>query len=239
MFSAILLVMSSEKSRKAAGYVWIVAGLALIVLSLLAAFHWQLPGVDFLLNLMSKATGPYLYLAAFVAIIIEGIYFVGNFFPGSTIVILLAILSQGSGSLSFLAVVLTVFIGWSLAGLINIYLAKHYRNKILTKINEAEEEFEIKDRPWTTWFPAFRANYEVTQIIEGGDPKKVFFSSLRVKAWACGGASLYTLVFPYLVNIDEISNEAGFLSLIPIALIMCVVGFWKLWQHPKLDFSSD
>ncbi|MAZ56187.1 hypothetical protein CL653_00120 [bacterium] len=216
----------NSRTQRTSAYVWLLAGIALGTLSLLAAFHWEVPGVDWLLGVLANATGPYLYLAAFTAILIEGIYLVGNFFPGSTIVVLLAIISQSGGSWSFLGVIVAIFSGWCLSGIINIYVAKYYRSRVIDALEH--DNLVISDRPWTTWFPAFRANYEVTQVIEGHSPLKVFFSSVRVKVWACIGAGVYTLIFPHFIDVNEITNQQGFLSLLPLALIMCGVGIWKL-----------
>ena len=73
------------------------------------------------------------------------------------------------------------------------------------------------------------------QIAEGGNPLKVFLSSVRVKFWASLAATVYVLVIPYFIDIHTITNDEGFASVIIIAGISFAVGLYKL----KVHFSSD
>ena len=84
---------------------------------------------------------------------------------------------------------------------------------------------------FTTWYPAFRANHEVAQIVEGGNPLKVFLSSLRVRLYASIFAGTVTYVSALLVDLEDISNEEGFVSLLIVALIMLMVGGVKIRAH--------
>jgi hypothetical protein len=221
--------MRSHTSELYSAWVWIFAALSIFIYSVLGLLGFKLPGVEQLVNWLSIASGWQIYVAAFVSIFIEGLYFIGSFFPGSTLVIIVAILAQFISPLSFLLIIGVIFIGWCLAGVANIFFAKLYRQAVIR--NLANEEPEVKDRVWTTWFPAFRANYEVAQITEGGDAWKVFLSSVRVKLWASGAAALYALIIPFFIDITKISNEEGFLSLIIVGLITLAVGVVKLRNY--------
>lgn len=213
--------------------VWILAGLSLLVYCTIGFLNTSIPGAEELISFLSAVEGKYIYIAAFLSIFIEGLYFVGSFFPGSTLVVILAILSQLSGFVIFAGTILAIFFGWCLAGVVNIWLAKQYRSKIVRL--QGGEKYEIKDRVWTTWFPAFRANYEVAQIMDGGNALDVFFSSVRVKLWTSLVATLYVLILPIFVDIKEVSNEEGFVTVAVVAIISFIVGGVKLKKY--FDFS--
>ena len=114
----------------------------------------------------------------------------------------------------------------------NIYFAKVYRNKIV-KLAHCED-YHVKDRVWTTWFPAFRSSYEVAQVTEGGHPMKVFISSLRVKFWATLFVGSLALIIPFMLNINNLSDRENFLTISVVFCISFIVGFRKI----KGYFSS-
>ncbi len=226
---ADLQITQNSKRELNSAIVWIVAGAALVAYGIIGLFNVAIPGVEELVVAISSVDGTYILLAAFLAVFIEGLYVIGSFFPGSTLVVLLAILSQLAGPWMFAATIVTIFIGWCLAGAVNILLARSYRSRIA--LLSGESEYKIQDRFWTTWFPTFRANYEVAQVIDGGDPLKVFYSSVRVKLWASGVMALAALSIPLFIDVNELSNEEGFASLLVVAIISFVVGGMKLRNH--------
>jgi len=162
----------SSKKELYSAVVWILAGLSLVAYTIIGFINASIPGVEELVAFLSSVEGRYIYLAAFVSIFIEGLYFIGSFFPGSTLVVILAIFSQSAGVAAFFATTFFIFAEWCLAGIVNMLFAKAYHSKV-ARLRE-DDEYQIKDRLWTTWFPAFRANYEVAQIIDGGNSFKVF-----------------------------------------------------------------
>jgi hypothetical protein len=198
------------------GYVWLCSGLGLGLYALLGLVGVRVPGIEELVALVSQAEGWEFMAAGFLAILIEGLYFVGNFFPGTSIVMLLAILSSMGDWWQFLLTVTVIFLGWCLAGLINILLA--YRT--FQQRHAPEHVFIVHDNVWLTWLPAFRANYEVSQIAAGGRLREVLFSALRVRlvtaVWASGAAALIA----YTVDLTAIDNQEGFRSLLFFVLIM-------------------
>lgn len=211
------------------GLVWVLSGLALTIYGVMGLFNKNIPGVEELVAFLSSADGIYIYVAAFISIFLEGLYFIGSFFPGATLVLVLAILSQVGGVLVFLGTILTIFIGWCIAGVVNVTLAKTYHLKTVgTKYNL---DYQVRDRIWVTWFPAFRANYEVAQVTEGGNPHKVFLSALRVRFWAVVFMALSALVIPLFINIHEVSNQEGFISVAVVSVISFVVGGVKLHAY--------
>lgn len=122
-----------------------------------------------------------------------------------------------------------IFTGWSLSGLINIYLAKIYRSKII-KLQHSED-YHIKDRLWTTWFPAFRSSYEVSQVIEGGHPFKVFISSLKVRCWATLFIGIFALLIPFVIDINNSSNQENFLTIFIVFCISLIVGIKNIKNY--------
>jgi hypothetical protein len=222
--------MESTPQKHTSSYygalVWIVSGITLSTYGLLGLLHVGIPGVEELVGFLENADGIYIYIAAFLAIFLEGLYFFGNFFPGSTIILILTILSQAGGPGVFIGTIATIFFGWCTAGAVNIFMAHTYQKKVLGSL--IEPKTVVSDNLFTTWFPAFRANYEVAQIAEGGNPWRVFLSSVRVKFIVSLGMLVVTFFIPYVIDIKEVDNEEGFLSVAVIATIFFVVGIYKL-----------
>ena len=69
-----------------------------------------MPGVEELVSWLSRVEGWHITLAAFVTVFIEGLYFVGSFFPGATMVVLLALFSQFAGWGLFALTILLIFV---------------------------------------------------------------------------------------------------------------------------------
>ncbi len=212
--------------EKNAGYVWIFSGVALLIYALLTILNQNIPGVEQLVSFVESISIHYILLAAFLVIFIEGLYVVGSFFPGSTLVVILAVLSNVDGFNTFLLTILSIFLGWCLAGFVNILFASLYRGKLLGQVHAPQ--YAVKDRPLTTWFPAFRANYEVAQILEGGGALEVLLSSFRVKLVVSSIMLVITYLLPMVIDVREISNEEGALSLLIVVTISFVVGTIKI-----------
>lgn len=211
--------------QKRAGYVWLISATALGGYATLGLLDVAVPGVEELVGVLSSAQGWQFYVAGFLAILLEGLYVIGNFFPGSTIVILLAILSGFGGWMQFALTIFSIFVGWCIAGAINIYVAHKSLRRHAAPL---PEQFEVKDRVWLTWFPAFRANYEVAQVVAGGNPLTVLISSIRVRFFASLGAAVVAAVATLLIDINTINNEEGFISVLLIVCIMVVVGIRQI-----------
>lgn len=217
-----------NRSKLYGGIVWMLSAVALLTYGYFGLTNTNVPGVEEFVDFVSSAEGVWIYAAAFLAIFFEGLYFIGSFFPGSTFVLLIAIVAQAGGTLQFLGVILTVFIGWIFAGLVNIYGARFFSK---TMLKDAQKLQDIEDNAGMTWFPAFRANTEVAQIAEGHPKREVFLSSLRVKAYASVGAAVYALIIPFIIDIQELNNEEGFWGLSVIAAISFGVGVYKVWEY--------
>ena len=216
--------------KKNPGLVWIVAGMGLFTYATIGFLGQGIPGVENLVTWLNGLSGNWIVLAAFVAILIEGLYFVGSFFPGSTIIILVAVLSQTQSWLVFFSTILAIYLGWVMAGLINVLLA-HKLKKLHTQ--DTQDEVDIKDRLFTTWYPAFRANQEVAQVVAGAKPGQVFLSSLRVKTIASFFAALGVASLPLFIDITELSNEEGFTTVFIVGAISLIVGLSLTYKQNK------
>lgn len=221
-----------DKSQLYAGIIWIISAITLMIYGFLLLSNSQIPGVVEIVKFLSNIDEKYIYLSAFVSVFIEGLYFIGSFFPGASLVMIVTIVSGANGYITFLITLLMIFIGWSLAGLVNVYLAKIYRNKII-KIGHLDE-YHIKDRIWTTWFPAFRSSYEVAQVIEGGHPIKVYISSLKVRFLATLFVGGLALIVPLIFDINKTSDNESFLTIFIVFAISLIVGIIKVRKYYSL-----
>lgn len=213
-------------SEKRSALVWIISGLFLLCYGGLGLLQFTIPGVQELSSFIEDMSGMHLYTAAFLSILFEGLYIIGNFIPGSTLVILLAILSQAGGTTSFLLTIFAIFVGWCVAGGINIFLTARLINQDSV---QTTEELTVHDRFLTTWYPAFRANYEVAQVVAGIPVRTVLWSSIRVKIFASIGAALYALIIPFFIDVQNLNNEEGFAIVFGIGITCVVVGVWQ-WR---------
>jgi hypothetical protein len=219
----------TDKSQLYAGITWIISALALAIYGIMLFVNAQIPGMGELMDFLSSIDQKYIYLAAFISIFIEGLYFVGSFFPGASLVMVIAIISGANGYGVFLITLVLIFIGWSFAGLVNIYLAKIYRSKIVKLLHS--DDYKIRDRIWTTWFPAFRSSHEVAQVVEGGHPFKVFISSLRVRFWATLFVGLLALIVPLMFDIQNSSDRESFVTIFIVFCISLIVGIKKIRDY--------
>lgn len=221
-----------DRNKLYAGIVWILSALALAIYNIFLLTNTSVPGMEELVSFLVTIDTKYIYLAALISVFIEGLYFIGSFFPGASLILVLAVISQANSPITLLVTTALIFIGWSLAGIINIYSAKAYRSRII-KLQHSED-YEVKDRIWTTWFPAFRASYEVAQVTEGGKPIKVFISSLKVRFWASLFVGALALIIPFFIDIQEVSNEEGLMAIVVIIIINLWVGISKIKEYYSL-----
>lgn len=219
--------MSKKTSVRISGYVWIVSGIILFGYGLIGLFDRSIPGIEQVVIYLSNVNGRYIYAAAFTVIFIEGLYLIGNFFPGSTMLIILAIGSQIHGFNVFMITISTIFIGWSLSGIINVGLGKMLQTQMIYKTDRIQTSSPVSN-PWLTWFPAFRSNYEVAQIIEGNSMASVILSSIKIKIITSLMMAIVLLIASFFVDVSKIENEEGFLSLAVVAIICISVGLLKI-----------
>lgn len=210
-----------------AGLVWIVSGGFLLLYSSFGLVGFNIPGVEELVMLATMSTGYYLYLASFLSIFLEGLYVVGSFIPGSTLVLMLAMLAGIAHPSVFFFTIVAIFLGWCLAGAVNIFIAAHFLSPSPADL----ETLKVHDRFLTTWYPAFRANYEVAQVASGIPPCQVWWSSVRVKIAASLGAGIYALVLPFFFNIEDTENAEGFAIVLAIGILCIAIGCWQIWHN--------
>lgn len=216
----------TNKSKRNSGLVWIFAGAILTIYGITGLLNTNIPGVENLVNFINSADGYFIYLAAFITIFIEGLYFIGSIFPGSSIVVIIAILSQSLGIIPFILVISTIYIGWILAGLFNLGITKQLSNPQTIKLDYTKNT----KYHWLTWLPSIRANSEVAEIIEGHSFNQVFWASFKVKTYATLTVALLSLIIPYIFDLQKMSNQESFIIIITIALVNYIVGTKKILQ---------
>jgi len=214
----------TDKSLFRSSLVWLIAGVGVCIYATIGILIENIPGVEALILWLETLVGVWVVLAVFVAIIIEGLYFVGSFFPGSSVVVLLAILSQTDSLALFVSTILAIFLGWVISGAVNIYFAKKYAV-------EVDHPVLARDYPLATWLPSFRANQEVAQTVAGIAPLRVFINSTRIKLFASLFMAVIVLVLAQTLDINEISNDEGFATLYVSASVMLIVGIVQLRRY--------
>ena len=219
-------IQVAHRAELYGSFVWILSGSVILIYVSFALLGHKLPGIEELVDFLTTIPQNYIFLAACISMFIEGLYFIGSFFPGTSLVILISILSQSGGLPTFLITMIFVFFGWCLAGGVNILLARFFMKTLVS--HDAKTPYEVKDNADMTWFPAFRANYEVAQVSEGGDPLSVFISSVRVKALTCIGAVFYSLVIAYFIDLQSLEYQEVFRGLAVIGIVTLLVGLVKV-----------
>jgi len=215
-----IYMFQSPRIRSAA--VWFIAALALFVYGTLVLYNTAVPGVADILAIVSGFKKEYIYLAGFLGIFIESLYVVGSFFPGTTLVTLIAVTAQFSGNATLLVAVLFIFAGWLLAGLVNVYAARFFLKKV-----EVQDAL-VSDRIWLTWYPAFRAAHEVASVAEGMPVWRVIVSSIKVKAIMSALLFFGALLVSHIFDVSKMNNTEGVISVYALALVSASVGVWQL-----------
>lgn len=199
------------------GLIWLIAGIGVLAYGCIGIYFDDIPGIELLIDWLQSLAGWWILLAVFIAILIEGLYLVGSFFPGSSIAVLLALLSQTSSLVLFLSTIASIFLGWSIAGLINVYGAKRFALP-------DEPEVRVGDFYLFTWLPSLRANQEVAHTLVGIPPLRVFLWSMKVKFFASLFMMVVVLGLAYILDVNNISDDEGFATLFVSAVIMIGVG---------------
>lgn len=212
-------------NKKYTGLVWIICAISLSIYGALTIADKNVPGIEQLVESLSSVHGGYIYGAAFTSILIEGLYVIGNFFPGSTLIVIIAVISQTGGPFSYILTIFTIFLGWCVAGVINIICARWYSTKLNRPL--VGEHHDSPRDFFVTWFPVFRANYEVAQILEGVNSKKTFLDSTLVKFIICIIMLGLLSIIPMFIDITSLTNREGAISLFFFAGVSLAVGISK------------
>lgn len=213
-----------------AALTWATSGILVMFYAFLGLIGKNIPGISYLVNLLSNLDSNAIYIALVLAMLIEGIYIIGNFFPGSSIIVLLVIGKTTQDISIFLTAIAFVFMAWLLAGLINTMIGLLIKKSFL---DVSPKQNVVSSNKWITWFPAFRANYEVSQVIEGHSWWQVFLVSSRIKLITSFFMVLVLYILSLIIDINEVDNKEGFISLIIVALISIFIGYIKYIQESR------
>ncbi len=221
--------MSRISPSLLSAYVWLLSGICLLAYAFFGLLEHEVYGIEELVLYLSTINGHYIFVAAFLVILIEGIYLIGNFFPGSTILVILVLGSQSQGGIIFFLTTLTIFLGWFLSGFVNIGLGRFLLLKTTRSFSINRKPY-VSANVWLSWFPAFRSNYEVSQIIEGHGIFDVLKSSSQVKFYTSLIMMSVLYIISMFINVSEVNNEEGFFSLFIVAVICLIIGYSKMKQ---------
>ncbi|NBD74118.1 hypothetical protein GVX82_03710 [Patescibacteria group bacterium] len=214
--------MTPATFERKVGVVWLVSAVSVALYALGGLLVPELPGLQQLIALIERAEALSVFATiAFVAGFLEGIYVLGNFFPGSTIVVLVAVLAGVGGVPVFLVTILSVFLGWSLAGGVNVLGARRVAYTEGTS-------HPLPERVWLTWLPSFRASQEVARTVAGASVLDVLVTSTVIKFWTSCAMLGVTALLPFVIDITKLSNEEGFASLLVGAVLMAWIGVLHL-----------
>ncbi len=212
--------MNNNTAHRRSGYVWLISALFLLTYAGLGLSGITVPGVQELVTFISATDGSYIFTAAFLAVLFEGTYLLGSFIPGTTLLTVITIISQAGGPLIFFGTVFSIIIGWCVAGFINIFIIAGLVHK---RPEPGLNQNKVQDNLLMTWYPAFRANYEVAQVVAGLPKLAVFKSATKVRLIASSIAAVVTLIIPLFVDIREVDNKEGFLSVLLVSTVCFAV----------------
>ncbi len=217
------------------GIIWIASGILFIIYEFLNIyFDLNIPGLKEIINLLNNSPDYLIFIISFLVMFIEGLYILGNFFPGSSIIITITSLSQYDGNGKFILIIFIIFLSWTSSGIINMWIAKKYKYILEKRYPPKKNKiFMVKDNILGTWFPSFRSNYEVSQILEGGIFSEVLKSSLRVKFFISIIMGLISYSIAILWDVKKIDDNEGLIFTIFISIIMIIVGVKKIKDYKK------
>jgi hypothetical protein len=207
---------------------WYIAALGLATYGTLVLFETPVPGVADLFALLEGVDAVHIYLTAFVAILFEGVYVVGTFVPGTSIILLSALVSGIGGIDVLMVTTLVLYVGWLCAGLINIFVAKKLTKTPSTHTPHSSSLYMAV----LTCYPSFRAAQEVAEVVRGVRWQSVFVRSAYIKAAALCCFFVGALIVPYVIPTDTISNEEGVFTVYALAVVCVGIGLYHMRGMP-------
>jgi len=113
-------------------------------------------------------------LGLFVSTILEGLVYVGLYFPGSSIIALSVILSDGS-FLSLLGISIVVASSLTLTSLTNYLLGRRFAKKSKGKVNRAEKHMNTRGLLLSSLHPNALAFYFFKLGVDGKSFKEIIY----------------------------------------------------------------
>ena len=203
----------------------------LLVLSL-----WKLgilPAPENILILLENLYGKYGLIGLSIATFLEGIVYLGLYFPGSFIILLSVILSDGS-IISFLTISLVVSVTLTLTSIIN-YISGRY----ITYKENKEKVLLSKKAPskglfWSMIHPNLLAFYFFNEGIKKQNPRKILFVPFLMM--------IYGLVYCWIVYLAKdwfrtaIENP---LVMVTLIVTWIIISFIINYRHKRADLNNS
>lgn len=213
-------------SYKKSAIVWAISSFVFLLYGLCFLFEADFLAVDKVVKFIQEIDTSYIFAAAFITIFIESIYVIGTFFPGSSLVLMFAIIAAINNMSNFSLVIFAIFAGWTLSTLVNILIGKLGSTAGIVH-NKAKENY------WISWFPAFRATEEVAQISCGVKPIRVFISSFKIKFVTSLIMAGIAFALSKTADINNVSSEEGYLASFLACAICLTVAVFKFINYKK------
>ena len=202
---------------------WVRPGLpsfALAALFVLFAVLYRalgLPTPSEVVDLASRLYSDYGVAVILAASFIEGLFVISFYFPGSAVLLLAVLLSDGDlntlGAFGLLA-----WIGTSLAGIVNYYLGKLGYYSLLEKFGYASRvdkmRSKMKVRPYLTWWSAgFHPTVLSVAFVCAGIARLGLLSTLAkgvatIAFWITVWLSLYAVAFQDEITVRDAGNDS-------------------------------
>jgi len=190
-----------------------------------------LPPVNELIQIIEKGFQHYGLIFLFVGLIVEGLFMVGFYFPGS-IVAFMAVLTLGKTYSDIFLIILIGSFALILVNIFNYILGKYGYYKVLEKfgarnvIERMKRRFNKNQRGTILLFsssPNFLAIISIYAGIVKTDLKKYLrFVSICVVFWV-SLVSAVLFIFFHNINLSESSDNIGWIAFIIILI-------WAVWE---------
>lgn len=227
----MLYVMQLDRLRKAtskilevtvAGHIPYLLAFAYLAFALIYQLL-PLPSPEALLPILREYYQQYGALALFVAAFVEAIFFLGLYFPGST-VILVAVYLAPKTAPSLAAVAITVFLGFLFACCVNYWMGRYSLHRMLLWIRKGRTVEKMREwlnrRGWPVLvITGFNPNWQsfaavAMGISRQGFGKTVAASALGLAFWI----PLWTVVVAMLVSKIDLTDKHQYLYVFALLL---------------------
>jgi hypothetical protein len=219
---------SSDTSARNSAITWYIAAFGLATYGTLVLFDTPMPGISDLFTFLQEIDTSQVYIAAFVGMFFEGVYILGAFIPGTSL-IMLAALTAGLGGVWVLAITtVAIYLGWFCAGCVNIFLATH-----VSRVPPRQDARTASLRTMIlTCYPSFRATQEVAEIASGVPWQRVLLQSAYIKAVTLACFFVGALVVPYIVPLELITDREGVFTVYALAVVCVGIGLYHMRGVP-------
>ena len=204
-----------------------------------------LPSPSALAQITQELFSQYGVIILLIGAFLEGIFMISFYFPGS-FVILLAVVVSDMTPASLLAIGLTSWFGFMLAGFANYLMGKHGYYKALLFLGKKDSVDKMRKwmdhyGNWTIFFTAIHPNYVSISLVCSGIVRDKLLPTMIV-----AGASLSFWIFiwillatPIIRNVDLKNPNQSWYIVIALVLWGIVLILWNKVVPRIRGYSHD